>query len=182
MESRSCCPAWLTNSCDRKSTSSSPRANPANGSHPARLVTIRAAGQTIGVNILGIDAQSREDIERAFDKMGREKVQAFMILGDTFLIQQDRQIADLAIKNRLPSIFSPEYPAVGGLMGYGNNAIDSFRRVAPCVDKILKGANPADLPIDQPTKFELVISLKTAKAIGLSLPQALLLRADRVIE
>ena len=114
--------------------------------------------------------------------MARERVQAFMLLGDTFLVQQSRQIAGLAIKHRLPSIYSPEYPADGGLMGYGNDPIDSFRRVAPYVDKILKGAKPAELAIEQPTKFDFVVNLKTAKALGLTFPQALLLRADRVIE
>ena len=156
--------------------------NPANASHPARLAKSRTAGRSIGVEVIGIDISTREDVGRAFGRMASERVQAFMLLGDTFLVQQSREIAGLAIKHRLPSIYSPEYPAEGGLLGYGNDPVDSFRRAAPYVDKILKGANPAELPIDQPTRLELVINLKTAKAIGLTIPQALLLRADRVIE
>lgn len=156
--------------------------NPANSSHPGRVAKIRAAAQTLGVEIVKLETQSAADIERAFEVMGRERVQAFMLLGDTFLVEQGRHIAALAIKHRLPSIFSPEYPVDGGLMGYGNDPVDSFRRVAPYVDKILKGAKPAELAIEQPSKLEFVINLKTAKAMGLLVPQSLLLRADRIIE
>jgi putative ABC transport system substrate-binding protein len=156
--------------------------NPANGSHPARVEKIRTTGRAMGVEIVQVEAQSAADVDRAFEVMARERVQAFMLLGDTFLVQQSRQIADLAIKHRLPSIYSPEYPSDGGLMGYGNDPINSFKRAAPYVDKILKGAKPADLPIEQPTKFEFVVNLKTAKALKLTFPQALLVRADRVIE
>lgn len=156
--------------------------NPANGSHPGRVAKIRVAAQTLGVEIVKLEVKSVADVERAFEVMARERVHAFMLLGDTFLVQQGRQIAALAIKHRLPSIFSPEYPSDGGLMGYGNDPVDSFRRVAPYVVKILKGAKPAELAIEQPSKIEFVINLKTAKAMGLQVPQSLLLRADRVIE
>ncbi len=156
--------------------------NPANPAHTAGLTKSQAAGRSIGVEVVGIDISTREGIASAFTKMGSAKVQAFMLLGDNFLVQHSREIAGLAIKHRLPSIYSPEYPTEGGLLGYGNDPIDSFRRAAPYVDKILKGANPADLPIDQPTKLEFVINLKTAKAIGLAIPQAVLIRADRVIQ
>jgi putative ABC transport system substrate-binding protein len=156
--------------------------NPANASHPGRVAKIRAAAQTLGVEIVKLEAKSVADVERAFEVMARERVQAFMLLGDTFLVQQGRQIAALAIEHRLPSIFSPEYPSDGGLLGYGNDPVDSFRRVAPYVDKILKGAKPSELAIEQPSKLEFVINLKTARAMGLQVPQSLLLRADRVIE
>ena len=106
-----------------------------------------------------------------------------MVLADAMFTNQVRQIADLAAKRRLPSIYGQrEYAEAGGLMVYSSNPFDLERRAATFVDKILKGAKPADLPIEQPSKFELVINLKTAKALALTIPQSLLLRADRVIE
>ena len=106
-----------------------------------------------------------------------------IVAPDTFFIQQRRQTAELAAKYRLPSISGiREYAEVGGLMSYGSNIGEQYRRAATYVDKILKGAEPADLPVEQPTKFELVINGKTAKALGLTIPQALLVNADRVIE
>jgi len=114
--------------------------------------------------------------------MARDKVGAVIVLNDTFFIQQRSQIVELAAKNRLPSISAVrEYAEVGGLMSYGSSISDNWRRVATYVDKIFKGAKPADLPVEQPTKFELVINLKTAKQIGLTIPQKVLGRADRVI-
>ena len=114
--------------------------------------------------------------------MARDKVGAVIVLNDTFFIQQRSQIVELAAKNRLPSISAVrEYAEVGGLMSYGSSISDNWRRVATYVDKIFKGAKPADLPVEQPTKFELVINLKTAKQIGLTIPQKVLARADRVI-
>ena len=115
--------------------------------------------------------------------MARDKVGAVIVLNDTFFIQQRSQIVELAAKNRLPSISAVrEYAEVGGLMSYGSSISDNWRRVATYVDKIFKGAKPADLPVEQPTKFELVINGKTAKALGLTIPQALLVSADKVIE
>jgi putative ABC transport system substrate-binding protein len=106
-----------------------------------------------------------------------------VVLGDTFYAQQARQIARLALELKLPSIYvSPENAQAGGLMTYGQNITDNFRRAAKYVDRILKGAKPGELPIEQPTKFELVINLQTAKAIGVSIPSSVLLRADRVIQ
>ena len=156
--------------------------NPVNAAHPVRLEMIQAAAREIRVNVLRMTGQTPEDIDRAFATMARERVQAVIILADSFLVQQFRQIAGLAIKHRLPSIASPEYTGSGGLMGYGADTTDNFFRAATYVDRILKGAKPADLPIEQPTKFEMVINLKTAKALGITLPQSTLLRADRLIE
>jgi putative ABC transport system substrate-binding protein len=108
---------------------------------------------------------------------------ALTVLPSTILFSERRRIVDLAAKNRLPTIYvTREFVDAGGLMSYGPNFVDLFRRAATYVDKILKGAKPADLPVDQPTKFELVINLKTAKALGLTIPPSLLLRADQVIE
>ncbi len=157
--------------------------NPINGSHPARLKMIQGAAQIIRVNVLRVDGQTPGDIERAYATMTRERVQAVIILNDGFLLQQIPQIAALAIKHRLPSISATtEYPEAGGLMGYGSDIVDHFRRAATYVDKILKGARPAEMPIEEPTIFKLVINRKTATALGITLSQELLLRADRVIE
>jgi len=113
----------------------------------------------------------------------KDRADAVMVLPSPVLFSQRKQIADLAIKSRLPTISSwPEFVADGGLMTYSANINDLFRRAATYVDKILKGARPADLPVEQPTKFELVINLKTAKALGLTIPQSLLVRADQLIE
>ncbi len=110
-------------------------------------------------------------------------VGAVVVLVDALFLEQRTRIAELAAKRRLPSLFMlVDFVEAGGLMSYAASDADTFRRVASFVDKILKGAKPADLPVEQPTKFELVINLKTAKALGLTIPQSLLLRADRVIQ
>jgi putative ABC transport system substrate-binding protein len=110
-------------------------------------------------------------------------MEAILVYLDPFFLFHRARLLNLAAKNRLPAIyFSREYPEGGGLMSYGANYLDNYHRAATYVDKILKGAKPGELPIEQPTKFELVINLKTAKALGLTLPRSLLLRADHVIE
>lgn len=115
--------------------------------------------------------------------MAEEKAGAVIVLRDAFFIQQMRKIAELAATNRLPSIAGdPEYAEAGGLMSFGSNDTYNFRRAATYVDKILKGAKPGDLPVEQPTKFELIINGRTAKALGLKIPQALLISADKVIK
>jgi len=157
--------------------------NPANTGHPARLKSISAEAQKVGVTIVPLNARNTEDIERAFSSMTRERVKAVTILPDSYFGQQRGQIAGLALRQRLPSILNvQEYPEAGGLMSYGADVNDNFRRVATFVDKILKGAKPGDLPFELPMRLYLVINRKTAKAIGLTIPQELLLRADRVIE
>ena len=115
--------------------------------------------------------------------MRRQRVDAVVIAADTLFDMHVRQIADFAIKHHLPSITQGgAYARAGGLMGYGINNVEVSRRAAAYVDKILKGAKPGDLPVEQPTKLELVINMKTAKALGLTIPQSLLLRADEVIQ
>jgi putative ABC transport system substrate-binding protein len=121
-------------------------------------------------------------LERAFSAMAERRVDAVVAAQDALLNANVKAIADLAEKKRLPASGSKEFAEAGGVIGYGWNVSVNNRRAAHFVDKILKGANPSDLPVEQPTKFELVINLKTAKALGLTIPQTLLLRADRVIE
>jgi putative ABC transport system substrate-binding protein len=157
--------------------------NPSNPEHLGRLKLVESAAGKVGIRILAVDGGTPDEITRGFGAMARDRTQAVLVLGDTFFLQQVRQIAELALKHRLPSIFlNLEHVETGGLMSYGPNFTDNFRRAARYVDKILKGAKPADLPIEQPTKFELVINLKTAKALGLTIPQSLLLRADQVVQ
>ena len=128
------------------------------------------------------EARTQQEIERAFSLMTREKAGAVIVNGALFN-SHVRQIAELAAKHRLASISAfRNYAEAGGLTSYGQSSDDSWRRVATYVDKILKGAKPADLPVEQPTKFELIINGKTAKALGLKIPQSLLISADKVIE
>ena len=157
--------------------------NRANPNHTATLETIQAAAQKSGVKILPLAAQTTQEIEKAFSTMTRENAGAVIVAPDALFTQQRSQIADLTGKHRLPSIFaSREFVEAGGLMSYGQNLADNFRRAAMYVDKIFKGAKPADLPVEQPMKFELFINGKTAKALGLKIPQSLLTSADKVIE
>ena len=121
------------------------------------------------------------DFEAAFTAVTRSRATGVLIVGGPVFFRERVQIADLALKHRLPSMSSP-FPDMRYTMGYGPNLSDTLRRAGDYVDKILKGAKPGDLPVEQPTTFELVINLKTAKALGLTIPPSLLLRADRVIE
>jgi putative tryptophan/tyrosine transport system substrate-binding protein len=123
-----------------------------------------------------------KDIETAFRAASKGRADAVLVLASPVFNIQRKQIVDLAVKNRLPVIYyAPEWVEDGGLMSYGVSYTDLYRRTATYVDKILKGAKPADLPVQQPTKFELVINLKTAKQIGLTIPPNVLVRADKVI-
>ena len=151
--------------------------------HPDELKIIQAAAKTTGVNVSPLQASTASQIEAALGAMTRERAGALIVLPDAFFRTHGRQIAELAMKNRLPTMFAtPEWVEAGGLMSYGQNTVERFRRAATYVDKILKGVKPADLPVEQPTQFELVINRKTAKAIGLTISQDLLFRADKVIE
>ena len=130
-----------------------------------------------------MEARTGAEIESAFSAITREKAGAVIVMRDGVLLEQRRQIAELAVTNRLSTISdNREYVDAGTLMSYGPSLADQFRRAAGYVDRILKGAKPGDLPVEQPTKFEFVINLKTAKALGVTIPQSLLLRADEVIQ
>lgn len=158
--------------------------NPANSSSTVMVLKpLQSAAQTKGIMILSVEARTPQEIETAFIRIAKEKAGAVIVVQDAVFIQQRGRLADLAVKNRLPTIGRDRsYAGVGGLMSYGPNGLDNFRRVATYIDKIFKGAKPGDLPVEQPTKFDLIINSKTAKALGLTIPPSMLLRADRVIE
>ena len=142
----------------------------------------QAAGRSLGFVVQLIDAGRPVDLDRAFAEMSRWRATALVVMPYATLLQERARIVALAAKQRLPAVYAyRENVVAGGLMSYGADLADQFRRSAAYVDRILKGAKPADLPVEQPTKFELIINLKTAKALGLTIPQTLLLRADEII-
>jgi putative ABC transport system substrate-binding protein len=135
------------------------------------------------VQLQYLNVEGPEDIETAFRGAAKGRADAVLVLSSRVLTAHRAQVAKLAVKSRLPAIYAERgLVEAGGLMSYGVNYADLARRAAIYVDKILKGAKPADLPVEQPTKFELVINMKTAKALGLTIPQSVLLRADQLIE
>ena len=157
--------------------------NPGSLTRAAVVNAVKDAARNIGVTVVELDASTPQEIERAFPRFTEEHAQAVIVVPDAFLIGQGSQIANLAIRYRMLSIMeNREYVVSGGLMSYGPSLVDSYRRAATYVDKILKGAKPADLPVEQPTKFEFVINLKTATTLGLTIPPGVLALADDVIE
>lgn len=141
------------------------------------------AGRALGVRLQFVEVRGPADFDKAFLDMTKARADALTVLSTTMFVNERRRLADLAAKNRLPAVYpAREFVDAAGLMAYGANLADLHRRAATYVDKILKGAKPADLPVEQPTKFELVINLKTAKALGLTIPQSVLWRADEVIQ
>jgi putative ABC transport system substrate-binding protein len=144
---------------------------------------IQPPARHLGVQLHSLEARSSKDFDKVFEDATRERVGALAIMPDQLFAGNLKRIADLAAKSRMPSIFHlTEFVDSGGLVAYGPDRSDQFRRAAIYVDKILKGAKPADLPVEQPIKFELVINLKAAKQIGLTIPPNVLARADRVIK
>jgi putative ABC transport system substrate-binding protein len=157
--------------------------NPTNEAHASLLTQIQDAADRAKVKLLPLRAQTPQEIDSAFSAIARQDAEAVVIGLDPLFIQQEAQIAGHALRQRLPSIFSNrEYVEAGGFMSYGQNQSDIYRRAAAYVDRIFKGASPGELPIEQPTRVELAINLKTAKALGITIPQELLLRADIVIQ
>jgi putative ABC transport system substrate-binding protein len=143
---------------------------------------IQLPARRLGVQLHSLEVRSPNDFEKAFQDATTAHAGALAVMPDTVFTVNIKRIADFAVKNRLPSIYiGREFADAGGLVAYGPDRADMFRRAATYVDKILKGAKPGDLPIEQPTKFELVLNLKTAKAIGISIPHSVLARADEVI-
>ena len=143
----------------------------------------QAGGQTLGIEVQSLEVRGPEDFDRAFETVRRLRPDALITVEDPLTASYTTPIAEITARQRMPSLHGiREFVAAGGLMSYGANIADLFRRAADYVDKILKGAKPADLPVQQPTKFELVINLKTAKALGITIPSSLLARANEVIE
>jgi putative ABC transport system substrate-binding protein len=156
--------------------------NPANPFTTIAWKAMQPAAEGLGVKLQPVDASSPNDLDRALARIEAASPDGLVLIVDRFLASYRASIVQCVVKNRLPGMFPyPEFAQEGGLVAYGPDYADMFRRAATYVDKILKGAKPGDLPIEQPTKFELVINLKTARALGLTIPQSVLIRADEVI-
>jgi putative ABC transport system substrate-binding protein len=157
--------------------------NPANPAHAFGIRNLRTAAGSLGVQLQLLEIRTAQQLEGAFAAMTRERADAVLVVADGMFNLLRTTLGDLAIKHRLPSMHGlTENVEAGGLMSYAPSTVAPFRRAGFFVDKILKGARPADLPVEQPTKFELVINMRTARALGVTVPQAVLLRADRIIE
>jgi putative ABC transport system substrate-binding protein len=147
------------------------------------LMELKAAAEALGLQLQYLEIQTSKDIEVAFREAKKGRAEAILVLANPVIIYQQAHFIDLATKSRLPAVYSqPEFVDAGGLFSYTASFSDLFRRAATYVDKILKGAKPADLPVEQPTKFEFVINLKAAKQIGLTIPPNVLARADKVLK
>jgi ABC-type uncharacterized transport system substrate-binding protein len=157
--------------------------NPDNPAHAGSIENVKLAARSLGMRLQFFEARTRNEFDDAFRAMAQRRVNAVLIVADALFVVHRAPLADLEVKYRLPSMHTlRQNVEAGGLMSYGPDIVAVWRRAAVSVDKILKGAKPADLPIEQPTKFEVVINLKTAKVLGLTIPKALLLRADQVIQ
>src|SRR5262245_39339120 len=157
--------------------------NPANVAKPFDAERTRTAAQGMGLTVQTQEVLDGADVERAFAAFARERAESVIVLDEALLFIHARRIAELAVRHRLPTMYAwRQSVTAGGLMSYGPNPTEMLRLAATYVDKIMKGAKPAELPVEQPTKFELVINLKTAKALGLTIPQSLLVRADEIIQ
>jgi putative tryptophan/tyrosine transport system substrate-binding protein len=157
--------------------------NPTNEYHQLAIRELNVAAQSLGVRLQLLEARDPNEFDGAFAAMAKERVEALLVLSDAIFNSHQTRLVELAERGRLPAAYGVrESVAAGGLMSYGPSFLDFYRRSATYVDKILKGDKPADLPVEQPTKFELVINLQTAKTLGLTIPPTLLSRADEVIE
>jgi ABC-type uncharacterized transport system substrate-binding protein len=157
--------------------------NPANAFHTVSMRQARVAAQSLGIKLQPLEVRNSEDLDRAFASVVKEKPGALLILADRVFLHSRKRMMEFAIRQQLPSVNAyRELVEAGGLMSYGPSYEDMHRRAAGYVDKILKGAKPAELPIEQPTKFTLLINLKAAKALDLQIPPTLLARADELIE
>jgi putative tryptophan/tyrosine transport system substrate-binding protein len=156
--------------------------NAANPTSPAALREIEAAARVSGLQLQSLAVRHPDELDSVFAAMTREGAEALLVLGDAVFWYHRTRVVALAAQHRLPAVFDArEFAEAGGLMTYGPSVLDSFRRAATYVDKIVKGTKPSDLPVEQPTTFELVINLKTAQALGLAMPPSLLFQADEVI-
>jgi putative ABC transport system substrate-binding protein len=157
--------------------------NPAYKGMGARFKEAREAGPAAGVDVRSIEVRDPREMEAAFDSVSKDRPNGLLLLADPLTMSMRARIVEFAREKKLPAIYETrEFAEAGGLMSYGPNIAEQFRRSAYYVDRILKGAKPGDLPIEQPTKIELVVNLGTARALGITIPQAILSRADQVIE
>ena len=157
--------------------------NPAYVGMQARFEQAQVAAPAAGLSVRSMEVRDLRELEAAFDAISRERNDALLLLADPFTGSQRKQIVDFAAQKRLPAIYeSSEFVDVGGLLSYGPSLPEHYRRAAYFVDKILKGAKPGDLPIEQPTKFELIINMKTAKTLGIKIPDSIMVQATKVIE
>jgi len=157
--------------------------NSANEGMRSRFQEAQAAAQSLGVAFRSVTVQSPDDFESVFTAMTRDRPESLLVLADTVTVANRQRTIDFAARNRVPAIYEARvFVDTGGLMSYGVDFSDHYRRAAMYVDKVLKGVKPADLPVEQPTKFELVINMRTAKALGLAIPPSLLLRANQLVE
>jgi len=157
--------------------------DPATPSHVPALKAVEAVGRSLGLRLQTLAVRSATEFDSAFSAIVKEGAGAVLVLSTPVFMGGAKRLAELALTHKLPTMFGPrEHVEAGGLLSYGPDRADLYRRAAAYVDKILKGVNPADLPVQQATKFELVINLKTAKALGLTIPQSVLLRANEVID
>ena len=157
--------------------------NPTNSSHRPAMQAVDATARALSLQVQPLEVRAVAEFDGSFDAIVRDKADGLLFIADPVFFIQLRRMADFVGANRLPAICNfTEFPKLGGLMGYAPSLPDEFRHAAGHIDKILKGAKPADLPVEQPTRFQLVINLKTAKALGLEIPPTLLARADEVIE
>ena len=157
--------------------------NPATPTGAPQMRETEVAGRTLGVKLQSLEVRGPDDFERAFQAAATGRASALLVFGDPMFFLHRTRIVGLAAKSRLPAMyFAREFVDAGGLMSYGTNFADVYRRAATFVDKILKGAKPADLPVEQPMRFELAINMKTAKALGITFPQTILIRTDQVIQ
>jgi putative ABC transport system substrate-binding protein len=159
-------------------------ANPDNTSHASEIHNLTGAARALGLHLHVVEVRRADELDTAFAAMTHAGADALIVLSDAILLSNlPGRIADLAATHRLPATYTQRmYVDAGGLMSYGPNLPDMFRRASYYVDKILKGAKPADLPVEQPTKFEFVINLKTARTLGLAIPSVVLFQADEVLQ
>ena len=156
--------------------------NPGNPVNEVSLQVMDHAARSLGLELQRVNAGGPKEFDAAFSTIVKGRAGALSVFDDSMLIGQARRVADLAARNRLPTIGFSELVEAGGLMSYGVNFPDLWRRAATYVDKILKGTKPADLPVEQPMRFEVVINMKIAKALGITFPPSIMVRADQVIQ
>jgi putative ABC transport system substrate-binding protein len=153
------------------------------GSIPDYMKATQTAARSLGVTLQAVEVRTADDFERAFASILKQRAEALVVGPGQFLFSHQRRVVEFSAKNHLPSLYAWKDPAIaGGLMAYGINIPQAYRRAAYYVDKILRGTKPGDLPVERPTKFDLVINLKTARALGLTIPQSILVRADEIIQ